>query len=77
MPYAYVGEGGIDFKITESVPEEFENKLVGRARFCEDGLIKLKVETSASDITRLSGKYSQTFIQIGTQTMCSMYMTTV
>ena len=61
-PYAYLGEENIDFKITENVPEEFENKLVGRARFCEGGLIKLCVETTASDITKLSGKYSQTFI---------------
>ena len=62
VPYAYVGEGNIEFKLTENVPSEFEDKLVGRARFCEEGLVKLQVEISAGDITMLSGKYSQTFI---------------
>ncbi len=62
VPYSYVGDGTIDFKLTDSVPDEFLDKLVGRACFCEAGLIDLRVETTATDITKLSGKYSQTFI---------------
>ena len=62
VPYAYVGDDTIDFKLTGDIPDEFPEKLVGRACFCEDGLIKLRVETTATDITKLSGKYSQTFI---------------
>ena len=62
IPYAYVGEGTLDFTLADNVPDEFVRRLSGRAHFCEDGLIKLRVETTASDITRLSGKYSQTFV---------------
>ena len=39
VPYAYVGDDTIDFKLTGDIPDEFPEKLVGRACFCEDGLI--------------------------------------
>ena len=62
IPYSYVGEGSIEFLLAGSVPPEFSARLAGRARFCESGLIELRVETTATDPTFLSGKYSQTFI---------------
>ena len=61
-PYAFSGDGEIDFESTVDVPSAFEDKLIGRARFCEDGIVKIKVDAVASDYTRLSGKYSQTFV---------------
>lgn len=60
-PYAYVGDD-LDFELVEKAPDGFEDKLSGRARFAEVGLVPIRVETTASDITFLSGKYSQTFI---------------
>ena len=62
IPYSYIGEEMIDFKLADNVPNDFSDKLIGRAIFCEDGLIKLHVDTSATDLVKLSGRYSQTFI---------------
>ena len=60
-PYA-LRDGELNFVLTDDVPGEFSDKLVGRARFFEGGLVKLRVETTLSDVSLLSGKYSQTFI---------------
>ena len=62
LPYAYIGEGKIDFTLCDEAPAEFVSRLVGRAYYYEPGLIKVKVETTATDPTFLSGKYSQTFV---------------
>ncbi len=61
-PYAYTGEELIDFVIADSVPEAFREAVAGRAVFCEDGLVPLKIDASAKDPAFLSGKYSQTFV---------------
>lgn len=60
-PYAFLGKN-LQFELVDSAPAEFSEKLVGRARYCESGLVKLRVETTAKDMTFLSGKYSQTFL---------------
>ena len=61
VPYSYIGSDDIGFELVEA-PVGFEDKLSGRARFCEDGLIKVRVEAIGADSIKLSGKYSQTFI---------------
>ena len=62
IPYAYVGEGDIDFLIADDVPIAFKNAIEGRKNYFEGGLVKLNVTTDAPNITILAGKYSQTFI---------------
>lgn len=61
VPYSYTGSDDMKFELTEA-PEGFEDKLALRARFCEDGLIKIRVEAIGADSIKLSGKYSQTFV---------------
>ena len=60
-PYAYVGNGNIDFEICQP-PAEFASVLSGRAIYYEGGYVKLKVVASSDDKTFLCGRYSQTFI---------------
>ena len=60
-PYAFVGEK-VDFVIEDNVPFAFVNALEGRARYFEGGYVKLNVVCNVPDITMLSGKYSQTFV---------------
>lgn len=60
-PYAFLGKD-LEFSLVGEAPRGFSDKLSGRARYCESGLISVKVETTARDITFLSGRYSQTFV---------------
>ncbi len=60
-PYAFIGSS-LDFKLCDSAPDGFEDKLAGRARFSDVGLVRIKIEMMARDITFLAGRYSQTFI---------------
>lgn len=62
IPFAYVGDKPLDFSLVQSVPYEFEERLLGRAMYFEGGTVTLKIETPATDKTFLVGKYSQTFI---------------
>ena len=61
VPYSYVGEGSVEFSLAHDTPDAFADALEGRALYCEEGLIKILVK-SGTDLTRLSGKYSQTFL---------------
>ena len=61
IPYAYVGSGDVSFELV-GIPVQFEAKLQGRSRYCSDGSVKIRIETLGGDPTKLSGKYSQTFI---------------
>ncbi|MBE6532217.1 MAG: hypothetical protein E7676_01755 [Ruminococcaceae bacterium] len=60
VPYAYLGEG-LSFELASDTPDEFAHALEGRALYCESGLIRIIVKGGA-DATKLSGRYSQTFI---------------
>ena len=60
-PYAFLG-AELDFVLVDEAPEGFEEKLAGRSRCYRGGSVKLRVETALPDITVLSGKYSQTFV---------------
>lgn len=62
IPYAYVGEGDISFDLSPLVPIDFETAIIGRSRYCEDGLVKICVRSTSPSPTFLAGKYSQTFI---------------
>lgn len=62
VPYAYVGEEYLDFYLTDGVPFEFEEKLVGRGMYFEGGCVIFNIQSASHDKTFLAGKYSQTFI---------------
>lgn len=63
IPYAYIGNGQIDFIIAENVPEEFKEKISGkRIYFSADLSAPFSIKTSAVDKTFLAGKYSQSFV---------------
>lgn len=61
LPYSYVGEGNIEFILADDTPDDIAHALLGRSLYCEDGLIKVGVKSSA-DAADLSGRYSQTFL---------------
>ena len=62
IPYAYVGNGGIDFIIADDVPIAFKKSIEGRDNYFEGGYVKLNVTTDAPNPKILAGKYSQTFV---------------
>ncbi len=62
LPYAYVGDGLLDINIVPEVPAEFNEKIAGRAICSTSETLKVKIETSATDPTFLSGRYSQSFV---------------
>ena len=62
IPYAYVGDGSVDFSFAGFVPTGFADKLQGRAIDYDRDAIKLSVEAVTDDPLLLVGKYSQTFI---------------
>ena len=62
IPYAYVGEGDIEFSFAGFLPAGFAEKLTGRAIDYDREAIKLTVEAATDDVTLLVGKYSQTFV---------------
>ena len=61
-PYAYTGETLINFEIVDVLPDGFRDKAAGRAIFCEEGLIPIKIDAMVDDPAVLAGKYSQTFV---------------
>ena len=61
-PYAYTGEALINFEIADLIPDGFRERAAGRAIFCEEGLVPIKIEASVDDPAVLAGKYSQTFV---------------
>ncbi len=62
IPYAYVGDGNIDFMLAGFVPAGFADKLSHRAIDYDRDAIKLGVEAIVDDPLLLVGKYSQTFV---------------
>lgn len=62
VPYAYIGDEPLEFRLCDSVPREFEEKLLCRGRYSADGAIPLSVSAVKGEITMLCGKYSQSFL---------------
>ncbi len=62
IPYAYVGEGELEFSLAEPDPE-LEDAIEGRSTYFSGDALKLTVGTSArAPELFLCGKYSQSFI---------------
>lgn len=65
VPYAYIGNGQIEFSIADDVPAEYAEKLSGRnIYFDAKTSAPFSIKTSSPDKTFLSGKYSQTFVDM-------------
>ena len=62
IPYAYIGQGDVEFSFAGFVPSGFADKLQGRRIDYDRKAIKLTVEAVTDDPTLLVGKYSQTFV---------------
>ena len=61
IPYAYTSDVALKFSFADA-PEGFSEKLSGRAMYFDGDSVKLNIQTTATDKTFLSGKYSQTFV---------------
>ncbi len=64
VPYSYVGKEPLNIEISDSAPSEIEKKLDTRVPFFAKNAIKLTVTADAPTKTFLSGKYSQSFVDI-------------
>ncbi len=64
IPYAYLGKELLNIEISDSAPETVEEKLKGRVPFFAENAIKLSVAANAPTKTFLSGKYSQSFVDV-------------
>lgn len=61
IPYAYTSDLSLKFSFADA-PEGFAEKLSARALYFDANAVKLNIQTTATDKTFLSGKYSQTFV---------------
>ena len=61
-PFAYVGSSPLEFTFG-AAPDAIREKL-GSVGYFDEKTVKLRVETTVPDITILSGKYSQKFIDL-------------
>ena len=64
IPYSYVGEGLVEFAYANYVPAEFSEALSGRAIDFDENTVKTTVQSVNSSAAFLSGKYSQTFLDL-------------
>lgn len=60
-PYAFIGDGDIDFELCD-IPESLRGKFSDYVGYSGEIGIEISVEAVARDITFLSGRYSQRFI---------------
>ncbi len=62
VPYAYIGSMPLSFELCDSVPEELSDKL--SANYIYEDSAPLIIQSASPDKTFLSGKYSQSFVDI-------------
>ncbi len=62
VPYSYIGEGEIDFRYEEEVPQEFSEKIAEGKIAAFEGNIRINIHSASDDPLFLVGKYSQSFI---------------
>ncbi len=61
LPYAFSGRGKVGFELCDT-PYELERRISGRSRYYPGGSVNVRIEVVKGDSYRLSGRYSQTFI---------------
>ncbi len=64
IPYSYKGSSPIEFKIEEGGYSGLLARLEGRALLPREGAIQLNIDAASRDKTFLSGKYSQSFVDL-------------
>ncbi len=64
VPYAYLGKEALNIEISDSAPPEIEAKVAGRVPFFAKNAVKCTIDAQAPTKTFLSGKYSQSFVDI-------------
>ena len=64
IPYSYIGKDILDIAISETAPPEIEAKVAGRVPFFAKNAIGLTVNADAPTKIFLSGRYSQSFIDV-------------
>lgn len=70
VPYSYVGDALLDFEIPETVPHGFAERLFDRPLRSVKPSISFTVEANGAPTkTFLSGKYSQSFVDIMAQSI--------
>ena len=61
IPYSYVGAAPLSFEILEDAPSAFSAVTVGRRMYFDSSSLPIHINT-VIDSVKLSGKYSQTFL---------------
>lgn len=64
IPYSYVGKDLLNIEISDKAPEAINEKIAGRVPYFPTEAIKLSVKANAPTKTFLSGKYSQSFVDV-------------
>ncbi len=64
VPYAYIGSMPLDFEICTDVPSEFSDSLSGSGMYISEISAPLNIQSASPDKTFLSGKYSQSFVDL-------------
>ena len=76
VPFAYKGAELLEISLPEEVSTAFVEK-VGAPKYFDEVTVKLRVETTAQDITILSGRYSQSFIDEMARQLTSLISSTM
>ena len=63
-PYSYEGDELLTFELAEYVPDRFVEAIEGRAHDYDENALKVNVTREGGDPLILSGRYSQTFVDI-------------
>ncbi len=63
-PYTYKGQDFLEFKILDRAPAELEGKIEQRPVYSHGGSLPMILSAATDDKTFLSGKYSQSFIDL-------------
>lgn len=63
-PYSYIKDEPLEFELCGFVPESFIDKMRGRATSYDEDAIKVNVRAASDDPLILSGRYSQTFVDV-------------
>ena len=70
IPYSYIGGGVLEFDILDTPPAQFAHVTDGRRMYFEGDVLPIHISTVV-DSVKLSGKYSQTFLDEMAYAICA------